>query len=287
LQQTKNDATPRIHITRGVTVQRVIAAVFLTAELLENILDNVAPQQLLRIQAVAKQWRDVIGKSTVLQQKLFLAPVRPVCRWGYERRSKLGTSDTCRFSKVPVGTSLVAEASWKTLDFHLLNPLLKFASSPPWHITLRGSNALDGEMHSQYFSTSTKNCIRFRDFSAFPDPKKGTRRTRSFDQMYLTQPPFTRTNVEVLFAYHPAFEAGTGVIRFPDFGRDEGLRFIDVVEKVREAQDQMRRTRQSTALAAVVLYPISSVISFEGDGQYLEENDGTWLAFSNNKIKNT
>lgn len=55
--------------------------VFNTTELLESILLLLRLPDLLRVQAVCKQWQEVITRSSALQEKLFFRPTKKDSAW--------------------------------------------------------------------------------------------------------------------------------------------------------------------------------------------------------------
>ncbi|KAF2167173.1 hypothetical protein M409DRAFT_54364 [Zasmidium cellare ATCC 36951] len=77
---------PKIHprssvTTRGAKRKSVADAVFLTTELLENVLRFLPMKDLLISQRVARKWRAVISESKELQQALFMIPREADTGW--------------------------------------------------------------------------------------------------------------------------------------------------------------------------------------------------------------
>lgn len=68
-------------ITRGAKRKSLSDAVFLTTELLENVLEFLPMRDLLISQRVARKWRAVISDSTKLQQALFMVPRGATSGW--------------------------------------------------------------------------------------------------------------------------------------------------------------------------------------------------------------
>lgn len=64
-------------------------AVFLTTELLEMILEFLPMRDLLLAQRVTSKWRDVITRSTRMQQKLFFQPKEAKTFWKCNLRDTL------------------------------------------------------------------------------------------------------------------------------------------------------------------------------------------------------
>ncbi|SMQ47272.1 unnamed protein product [Zymoseptoria tritici ST99CH_3D7] len=70
---TDNDcaAPKRVHRTRSVTADPGRTC-FLTAELLENILVRLSPQEIFLSQRVSRQFRDLVRTSGLIKEKLFI-----------------------------------------------------------------------------------------------------------------------------------------------------------------------------------------------------------------------
>ncbi|KAK4956876.1 hypothetical protein LTR10_006405 [Elasticomyces elasticus] len=67
--------------TRLTTKHSAFNAVFLTTELLENILGQLPMKDLLLAQRVSRKWRDVIVQSKGMQQQLFMLPIEAEYVW--------------------------------------------------------------------------------------------------------------------------------------------------------------------------------------------------------------
>jgi hypothetical protein len=61
----------RVHRTRSVTADPGKTC-FLTAELLENIIVRLSPQEIVASQRVSRQFRDIVRTSVMIQEKLFV-----------------------------------------------------------------------------------------------------------------------------------------------------------------------------------------------------------------------
>ncbi|KAK5137451.1 hypothetical protein LTR08_008429 [Meristemomyces frigidus] len=127
-KRRKATATRSIITTRSMTRKSVSDAVFLTTELLENILRFLPMKDLLLSQRVTKKWRAVISESMLLQQALFFLPQEPSGYWelvGAPEVSK-ASNKLLRLTK--------SEYERKSPSSHIfrsgsLNPLV-FKSSP-------------------------------------------------------------------------------------------------------------------------------------------------------------
>ncbi|KJX92436.1 hypothetical protein TI39_contig5852g00025 [Zymoseptoria brevis] len=64
-------ALKRVHRTRSVTADPGRTC-FLTAELLENILIRLSPQEIFLSQRVSRQFRDLVRTSAMIKEKLFI-----------------------------------------------------------------------------------------------------------------------------------------------------------------------------------------------------------------------
>lgn len=84
-------ARSELPATNEETTPAAYEAVLLTTELLENILLHVPPKDLLLVQRVSRKWRDLIGKSVPLQEKLFFKPAKiaPNNYWQWSRKPGL------------------------------------------------------------------------------------------------------------------------------------------------------------------------------------------------------
>ncbi|KAK4493801.1 hypothetical protein PRZ48_014986 [Zasmidium cellare] len=79
-KQQKTHTTSSV-ITRAGKRQNLSNAVFLTTELLENVLRFLPMKDLLISQRVARKWRAVINESKELQQALFMVPREADTAW--------------------------------------------------------------------------------------------------------------------------------------------------------------------------------------------------------------
>ena len=75
-------------VTRSASRKSTIAAVFLTTELLENILQFLPMKDLLLAQRVSRNWKDVITKSNSLQQMLFFTHKQTDFLWEFDAASR-------------------------------------------------------------------------------------------------------------------------------------------------------------------------------------------------------
>ncbi|KAK5125856.1 hypothetical protein LTR85_012132 [Meristemomyces frigidus] len=73
--------------TRSMSRTSVSNAVFLTTELLENILRFLPARTLLQALRVCRKWRDVITQSPPIQETLFLKQERPTIAWKWSCKS--------------------------------------------------------------------------------------------------------------------------------------------------------------------------------------------------------
>lgn len=107
--------------TRGATRCSIWPAVFLTTELLENILRHLPMRDLLFVHRVCRKWRAVICESKQLQQALYLVPLEPLERWKYEKRPE------AKVTRVPSDTPARTQKDLGTPNIYQIatpNPLL-------------------------------------------------------------------------------------------------------------------------------------------------------------------
>ncbi|KAK6395718.1 hypothetical protein LTR65_010738 [Meristemomyces frigidus] len=83
-----------------MTRTSVSNAVFLTTELLENILCFLSAKSLLKASCVSRKWRDVVAGNQRMQETLFLKAARPTIAWKWSQPS-LGTYRMQRLADLP------------------------------------------------------------------------------------------------------------------------------------------------------------------------------------------
>lgn len=69
---------------RRASLGNTVAAVFLTTELLEQVLYCMPAKEVLLAQRVCRKFRCVISESKLLQQKLFFSPAEMTSGWKYD-----------------------------------------------------------------------------------------------------------------------------------------------------------------------------------------------------------
>lgn len=105
-------------MTRAATRRSVTEAVFLTTELLENILRHLPMKDLLLVQRVCRKWRAVITSNKELQQALYFIPIEPTFRWKDER------PPVRKLTRVPSDTPISEDPPFSIFESGSFNPLI-------------------------------------------------------------------------------------------------------------------------------------------------------------------
>ena len=179
-------------------------AVFLTTELLENILGFLPMRDLLLAQRVCRKWRDVITENTRLQQNLFLEAERPTVAWKWSNAGR-----EYRLDRLPELPESEPRYEDKVTFTATLNEML-----------------LDG---GDQFESSTAECgigeiFHLRDMACWRH-KPG-----SWRRMFVTQPPATTIFMEWILGDYEEWRSGYGSDWVDEFHKADGVTLGDVLD---------------------------------------------------------
>lgn len=187
-------------ITRSKNLTATRTAVFATTELLEEILSNLGPGDLLTIQHVCKSFRTVTLTSPTLQRALFLTAEVPKNFWAC-------CIKTAKITSVPLDSRHTAlrlpTPGEKTNEYNLFYPgkvNSLFLHQPQPALENKDEEKRNSLMRRAVF------CETFTLTSAFnlhnleswnPSPSK-------VNQMFLSQPPATSIIIHIIYGITPA-----------------------------------------------------------------------------------
>lgn len=205
-------------MTRNARKAALYNAVFLTTELLENILEQLPMRDLLLAQRVCRKWKAVIEGSEYMQQLLYLKPAEAKFCWRVEDTAPW---DLPTLTKVEADYKLRPGESMKaTLFRHMdVNPLVMV--NDPFQVMFDGPAMLENKLGTLAFVPQMRH-------KTWRNPKASWRR------MLLSQPP-----VEMFvegegpcYMYCRGGCSEFGCHRLAELFREGGLRTSDMVDHI-------------------------------------------------------
>lgn len=178
-------------------------AVFLTTELLENVLHHLPATQLLLVQRVCRKWRGVIHQNGLLQEYLFLKASPKTVAWKWSDGP--GRYRLTRLDKVPNSEPRYEDSIALTAR---LNDMMLY--NPHRHETTTAENS-PGEVFE------------------FKEEARWRLKPGSWRQMFVTQPPAVDVYAEYILGNFEKSRSGYDGDN-QDFYRPDGVTLGDLVD---------------------------------------------------------
>ena len=153
-------------MTQSATVESLHNAVFLTTELLENILGHLPMRDLLLAQRVSRRWAEAINKSVPMQQTLFFKPREADFCWRYNHSD--GIPDSECLARVKLDHTLISEEAPTTLLIKQAdpNPLIMTSDyhDDVWDMVSSGGCALMVSLFTLLSNSRSQTPLKQRTF---------------------------------------------------------------------------------------------------------------------------
>lgn len=222
-----------------------IQTAFGTTELLEGILMFLPLPSLLRVQAVSRQWNQVIKNSSPLQQNLFLQPIKHEKVWlvditNLPAQQRPLRRDYQSFARIRCAVSPKSEA----LRLHHGLVVLPVSFNPL--IPCDGITTLPN-LDAYAFHGTPLSFVLFEQF-------KG----QTAENMFLTQPPVKHLTLEIT-TLTPDLEGPTRdsdeTICTVKVSKENGVRLKDIISAIEAgiAAENMYYTRHSIFMHGVMV----------------------------------